>query len=330
MVKSSSNTYVSVSFSGHQTFPLKLLWPYKVYHYFYENSKRADKGLEAMLELGLGSNMVSSAIFWSKAIGIIDSRHHVTSLGKLIFGTEETEGLDIYGEKITTLYLYHWILSRNSGICTTICYLFNKFEKSIFTRDELKEAIKNEIDHLLELRLIPKPISENTINKDVDTILRMYCPSNKDFGKLGTKLKDMRNQEEVAEYIFLPSNLIDFSDVNQQKFILKRSRKEGLSAELFAFCLLDFWTTVSEQLISLDFEDIKSRQTSPGMIFRLDDDSLHNYMTELKDITDDLLEWSVQTGIRHVIYKGRESKSRCQEIEQLKQKLLVKALQNDN
>ena len=32
----------------------------------------------------------------------------------------------------------------------------------------------------------------------------------------------------------------------------------------------------------LDFEDIKSRQTSPGMIFRLDDDSLHNYMTELK------------------------------------------------
>ena len=61
-------------FSGHETFPLRQLWPSKIAHLIIQAQRDGRQvpisGADAIVELGVGKNMVSSMRFWSQACGI--------------------------------------------------------------------------------------------------------------------------------------------------------------------------------------------------------------------------------------------------------------------
>lgn len=62
---------VALRFSGHETFPLRLLWLKKVYDAVADGvtAKRTFQEHEAIARFGVGKNMAMSMLHWSVACG---------------------------------------------------------------------------------------------------------------------------------------------------------------------------------------------------------------------------------------------------------------------
>ena len=71
-------------FSGHDTFVVRSYWPKKGYD-FVKNGGRLSSE-DAMIELGVGKNMVTSIQFWMKALGLLeDDNLTLTDFARFIF-----------------------------------------------------------------------------------------------------------------------------------------------------------------------------------------------------------------------------------------------------
>lgn len=79
-----------VKFSGHETFACRYAWLPKALQAIQSDPRAfADEG-EAIVELGVGKNMVRSIRFWVEASGMAKPARlglEPTKLGLLIFGT---------------------------------------------------------------------------------------------------------------------------------------------------------------------------------------------------------------------------------------------------
>src|SRR5215203_4457135 len=81
-------------FSGHESFQCRQQWLKKGYDYVKSNKSFSDE--DAVVELGVGKNMVNSVKFWLKAFSIIDTSEKITLFGDFIFNDET--GFDKYLE----------------------------------------------------------------------------------------------------------------------------------------------------------------------------------------------------------------------------------------
>jgi len=117
-----------LSFSGHETFVLRYGWLKKAY-----DAVASDPGIftrdDAVVELGVGKNMVRSIRHWSLACEILREEPKTRGLrlapavfGILLFGDG---GRDQYLEDINSLWLIHWHLCTNESRATTWNWAFN-------------------------------------------------------------------------------------------------------------------------------------------------------------------------------------------------------------
>jgi hypothetical protein len=89
------------TFSGHDSFQCRQLWLKKGYDYVQEGKNFNDE--DAVVQLGVGKNMVSSIRFWLKAFNIIDNKDIPTEFGKRLFDNEN--GYDPFLEDEASLWL---------------------------------------------------------------------------------------------------------------------------------------------------------------------------------------------------------------------------------
>jgi hypothetical protein len=83
------------SFSGHETFPLRVAWLPKAIGAVSRGQDPFSNPRDGMRILGLGKNMVTALQCWSNYIGVIerdDGRLKVTKFGEIIFGAA---GMDL-------------------------------------------------------------------------------------------------------------------------------------------------------------------------------------------------------------------------------------------
>ena len=100
---------VKYNFSGHESFPCKSLWLKKGYDFVVAGNQFSSA--EAVMELGVGKNMVASIRYWLKAFGVIDSTGQTTTLGKYLLDDES--GRDKYIEDLGTLWILHFNIINN-------------------------------------------------------------------------------------------------------------------------------------------------------------------------------------------------------------------------
>src|ERR1700681_1838056 len=105
-----------VKYSGHETFACRDAWLPKALQAIQSDPKVFADEDQAMVELGVGKNMVRSIRFWVEASGMAKSKSahngvEPTALGELIFGAK---GLDPFMEDIQTLWLIHWNLTTQT------------------------------------------------------------------------------------------------------------------------------------------------------------------------------------------------------------------------
>jgi hypothetical protein len=103
---------MAFKFSGHETFPCRYAWLPKAYGAIATDAEAFANEDDAMINLGVGKNMVRSIRFWVQAAGIAEPRraggYEITPFGKAVFSRR---GFDPFLEDTRTLWLIHWNLA---------------------------------------------------------------------------------------------------------------------------------------------------------------------------------------------------------------------------
>ncbi len=248
-------------FSGHESFPCKTLWLKKGYDFV--NQGKSFNNPDAVIDLGVGKNMVASIRYWLKVFGICDA-NGITDLGHYLF--DEQYGKDKYLEDLATLWLLHFnlVFLREASLYNMLfCGL--QRERSMFERGKLITYAR--------LKLIEagkqSMFNENTIRKDIGVLLQNYAlprkpQSNEDFSSLLIDLDLIRLKSEGQEYYF---NVDGKRKVTKEIFLyglLKLKNLEGDNTIPFdtiqervglVFCMQDFETIEMLKLLASEYSE---------------------------------------------------------------------------
>ncbi len=294
------NTYtpplqtITPSFSGHQTFPFRYTWLKKGV-----DAVAADPAIflskDASVALGVGKNMVDSIRHWCRASRLIEEegqhrRGHfkVTDFGTVILGGKETTGFDPYLDDPATLWLIHYQIATNTHQATAWYWAFNVLRGNHFTPQAFAKAVA---EWAYQQKQSMRPVSDNTLRRDVNCFIRTYCQSHHD--------PNVAVTEDSFDCPLVELNLIaELQDSNRYEF--QRGLKETLPSEIITWVLDRFWKSRFPQTNSLSFSDLMYTPASPGRVFRLDEDTLTLYLEDLNRLTNGALVYDETAGLKQV------------------------------
>jgi len=265
------------SFSGHETFHCRSLWLKKGIDYIQNDYSLQDDS--AVVDLGVGKNMVASIKFWMRATALLHE-NTVTRLGDFLFGRE---GEDRYCEDVATLWILHYHLVT-SGIASLYRLTFIDFqrEKREFDRDSLQSFVKRMCNTPEQKNVY----NDNTVRKDIGVLLQNYVAP--------TDLK----QIERFSALFINLNLILRSGDNKYRFA--EVHYNTIPDEIVLYVLFDF----KGEGLSLSFDKIQIL----ALLFCMPVASFLERLSELAVKYSNIIDYSDNSGIRNVLFKANIDK----------------------
>ena len=256
---------------------------------------------KAMVDLGVGKNMVRSIRFWAQVAGVVTTESRganqtVSDLGRALLGER---GLDPYLEDIRTLWLLHWNLSTEAkNPLLAWDFLLNRYQEpelvpSVVARALHKEALRHD-----------EGLSLVTIEQHWDTFLHTYSPTR---GRKGDV------QEDNLDCPLVELELITRvgerpGDKNQGRaeavYAFRREEKPDITPELFIYALNDFWNKRHASDLTLSFRDVAHGHGSPGQIFKLPEDDVRVRVEKLAQQTKNCFEYAESANLQQVRRKG--------------------------
>ncbi|RWI16688.1 DUF4007 family protein [Mesorhizobium sp.] len=288
----------TLRFSGHETFPLRLLWLKKVYDAVMDGvtAKRTFQEREGIARFGVGKNMAMSMVHWAVTCGVVrdmGGQLEATTLGHLLFN--DKDGVDPFLEDPSTVWLMHNALCATTEL-TTFFYAFNIFPQPLFERPALIKEL-SDIAAAKGARATPE-----TVKRDVEVLLRSYAPRSTETG------------EDASEPLLAELGLI--RELRHGQFEFVRGPKQSLSQAVFAYALVLYWRKWHADAPTLSVEAITYGIGAPGRVFRLDDESVAFRLAAIGDITGGALVWTDTAGLRQVA--RREPLDKIEELELLR------------
>lgn len=187
------------SFSGHESFACKSLWLKKGFD-FITNGLNFNTP-DAVVHLGVGKNMVSSIRYWMRSFGMTND-DKLTSIAKYLL--DDANGKDPYLEDLGTLWLLHFLLvSKAEATLYYLLFVRMQRERKFFDKQHIVSLVKR----ILTEDNKPHQFNENTIKKDIGTLLQMYVLPRKaksfdDYSALLIDLDLIRIDADGKNYIF--------------------------------------------------------------------------------------------------------------------------------
>ena len=262
-----AHSHSSIRFSGHETFAFRHAWLPKAYRLLNQDPTAFSDEDNAMIDLGLGKNMVRALRFWVEASGVAQpvarKGLHLTDFAHDVFGPQ---GFDPYLEDIRTLWLLHWKLSaRSQGALFAWRYLLNHWPFPELTRSEALVAFGRESAKL------GRSHSAITLAQHLDAFLHTYISGRS--SKVGVEdsldgpLVDLNLLQPVGERK---------EDGGRWERILafRRESKPELTTALFDYCLAEFWGRFRASEETLTLREVTLGACSPGQIFKLPEDDI--------------------------------------------------------
>lgn len=262
-------------FSGHDTFIVRTFWPKKGYD-FIKNGGNFNAE-DAVIDLGVGKNMVSSINFWMKALGLVDEKsNELTEIANFLLNDK---GADPFLEDIGTIWLLHYYLVK-TNYSSIYNLVFNEFrkERSVFNKKQLTAFIKRKFAEEDDSSFNP-----NTIKNDISVFLRQYRKV--DFQTVA------KNFEDEISSLMIELELITSTieeevkeGVNKKEkvewFYLHGEIRNNLPPAILLFSILDNFE--GDKTIALKRLQIEAN--SPGLIFLLHKEALYNQLKEIENL----------------------------------------------
>ncbi|MBC8552968.1 MAG: DUF4007 family protein [Candidatus Brocadiales bacterium] len=277
-----------LTFSGHETFPFRYTWLKKIVDAVSEEPSIFTKET-ALSDLGVGKNMVYSMRHWGKLTGMIKPVDDTKTQGHF----EVTEfankllsdgGWDTYLEDIATLWLLHWKISTNLEKATTWYFALNCLAQIEFT----KEQLVHELVSFAEANGFRTSVK--SIERDVNCFIRTYVASK--------KAKQSVHEDSIDCPLTELSLIEEFGQ--HGLYVFSRGQQQDLPDEIFTYALIDYWNEYHKDKGVLSFEDIAYGQGSPGLVFKINEDSLAYRMDSLEKITNGDLRYDETSMLRQV------------------------------
>ena len=279
------------SFSGHQTFPFRYTWLKKGVDAVIDDPTIFSSE-NASVTLGVGKNMVSSIRHWCSVIGLIKpdtyqrGRLIPTELGTAIF--DDKNGFDPYLDDPATLWLIHWKISTNINQATAWYWAFNILRENQFAPDTFKEKL---YEWALQQKEAMRPVSDNTLQRDVNCFIRTYCQSRHNSKGFVA--------EETFDCPLVELNLIaELPDGEGYEF--QRGEKETLPVELVIAMLIAFWDARFSERDAMSFRDLMYAPLSPGRTFRLDENTMVMHLERIEYFTNGALQYDETADLKQV------------------------------
>ena len=284
--KNGSPTCARYRFSGHQTFVARNGWLEKGVNLILSNP-HGFLDSDAVVQLGVGKNMVESIKYWCQQTGLIEdadvaSTMRLTDLGRFLFGDGKKAGVDPYLEDDASLWLLHYKMVVDAPE-STWSIVFNHYNKPEFRKDEMTSFIVRRLSDK------GQNISDKTLERDVDCFIRTYAGTRNAGG------------EESFDSPFLALRLIQ-STSDAGLYRLNIGKKHNLPDALIGYAILRYMESVGELNVSL--VRLLFDPKSPGQVFKLNQGALVDAVLSLGDDRRNKLAYSDTAGLATVQYSG--------------------------
>lgn len=293
----------SLKFSGHQTFPLRYGWIYKIIQEIVNGTSisSANTVEYQMISMGVGKNMVLSIRHWIKTIGlVIDSCDNsrdveLTAVAKALFVDDgDRKALDTFMDKIGTVWILHWLaqtIPASNAELNTARWFFNYFNGVRTDKQQIAQDIKLSLVHH------DKELNDATLKKDIDCFYQTYTFRPTISGK---------SSEDSFTSPFAELGLL--RQLDSKHFISELSDRKSLPDEVFVYALIDYIQRkqldrnggiISKEL-TFSFESLLTGIGSPGRVFRLSATGLSDKLDAAEQITHGKLAWTDTQGLRQL------------------------------
>lgn len=278
-------------FSGHQTFAFRYGWLEKGVRAVADRPTVLSEE-DALVRLGVGKNMVESIRYWCLVTQMLEEDPEVKRnngrflrLSAIAQKLLQDGGWDPFLEDDASLWLIHWLLVSNPRIGTSWQIAFSMFQRPDFTKHEL-------IDYLVifaEKQSVS--VKEGSLARDVDCFLRTYTPAK-------TPAKQAV-AEETFDCPLQELNLIDLSpDGELYRFAI--GAKPSLPAAVFGYALAQYFDTARAGRNTMSVQECLYGTGSPGQVFKLDENSLIEYIEDLEKTTRGRVALDETVGLKQI------------------------------
>jgi len=192
-------------------------------------------------------------------------------------------------EDPATVWLLHWQLASNRRLGTWY-WLFNELRSTEFYKPDIIRELLARANHGNA-----KPIAVDTIERDVDCLLRTYVPSDPD---------KRLSREELLDCPLTELGLIRRAGA-RDSFAFVRGTHDSLTSSVFLFALLTFWNSTAPHSDSLRFDQIAFAAGSPGMVFKLTENALIDRLHQIATEFVGAVRFDETSGLRQVLRSQR-------------------------
>ncbi|WP_276132319.1 DUF4007 family protein [Polluticoccus soli] len=273
------------TFSGHESFQCRQLWPKKGYDFISSGKSFNDD--DAAIMLGVGKNMVASIRFWMKSFGLLSLDDKITPFADKLLAND---GWDPYLEDEASLWLLHYHLVK-SGIASTYSLVFNEFrrEKIEFTRENYISFVKRKAESTGQFQA-----NEKTIHDDFNVFVKLYL-------RTSHHLKD---KEDSFSGILSELDLIKaFSRGKDDYFVIENTDRTEIPDEVILYSILEAGNfDQSVNLITLEQEP-----NSIGIVYSLSKGGLLNKIESLASKPANGITFNDHAGIKELQFKKKLS-----------------------
>ena len=287
--------------SGHESFACRYTWLPKSVRGLKANPALFSDEEKAMVDLGVGKNMVRSIRFWSQASGVITASakgcgHSVTEFGQALLGEG---GFDPFMEDIRTLWLFHWNLATNrQNPLLAWDFLLNRWQEPELIPSTVVSALQKEVAKSDE------GPSLVTIDQHWDTFLHSYFPTR---GRKGDVQEDNLDSPltELTLIIRIGERPLDRPEGRAESiYAFRREDKPEITPELFIYALDDFWNERHSGEKTLSFRQVAHGHGSPGQVFKIPEHDVRDRLDSISKATGGFFSFSDSSQVPVVTRNG--------------------------
>jgi uncharacterized protein DUF4007 len=253
-------------YSGHESFACRYAWLPKAYQALRDHPTILADEERAMVELGVGKNMVRSIRFWVEVMNVAAPQGRGLDPTPFGHAVLDVDGLDPFLEDVRTLWMLHWHLSTHAEEPLFAWrYLLNHWPHAELTRSEVLSAFRREsanagLSH-----------SDVTLGQHLDVFLHTYLPSRAEAtaeDSIDGPLVELALLQHVGE------QRVGDGGRRESVYAFRREPKPEIPAELFEYCLHDFWQQWHPGEATLTFRDVAAAPCGVGQVFKLPEDDV--------------------------------------------------------
>ena len=265
-----------LQFSGHESFHCRLFWLKKGFDFVLSGKKFSDDS--AVVDLGVGKNMVTAIRYWMKSFGLLNDKEKITDLASNLFGSK---GWDPYLEDEGTLWLLHYYLTKK-GYASIFKLIFTELRKNKpeFTREHFYSLVVNN----------GGSFSEATLSKDFTAFQNMYVATT------------LSKSDAEDSYSGILTELGLVQTRKNDTFVIEGRRRPEIPALIILYAIIE--NSYFEKSMSISFDQLHNDRDSVGTIFALNKEGLIEKLDEITKHFPDII-FKNDAGVRELQFKKK-------------------------